>query len=146
MSHVLLDFEKKALDFKFQVTDSPLSYIHQQHSRQSEIALSIYIPYPILKKWHELVGIKDERGNELNYIDLLNFWIPGRWFKISRDNGSRIQGRLRCEAGAVVNKYTGKKVGGRKREEEKRKGLILSVYESELVVPDEIEDKLSAAE
>ena len=93
MSHVLLDFKKKALDFKLQVTDSPLSYIHQQHSRQAEIALSIYIPYPILKKWHELVGIKDERGNELNYIDLLNFWIPGQWFKISKDNGSRIQGR-----------------------------------------------------
>ena len=71
MSHVLLDFEKKALDFKLQVTDSPLSYLHQQHSRQSETALSIYIPYPILKKWHEPIGIKDERGNELNYIDLL---------------------------------------------------------------------------
>ena len=50
-------------------------------------------------KWHELVGMKDERGNELNYIDLLNFWIPGRWFKLSKENGSRIQGRLRREAG-----------------------------------------------
>lgn len=83
MSDVLLDFEKKSLEFQLKVTESPLSYIKQQCVQESRIALAIYIPYPILMKWHELVGIKDERGNELNYIDLLNFWIPGRWFKMS---------------------------------------------------------------
>ena len=82
----------------------------------------------------------------MNYIELLDFWIPGRWCKIIKDNGSRIQGRLRHEAGAVLNKYTGKKVGGRMREEEKKKGLTLSIYESKLVVLNEIKDKLSAAE
>ena len=73
MSDVLLDFEKKSLEFQLKVTESPLSYIKQQCVQESRIALAIYIPYPILMKWHELVGIKDERGNELNYIDLLNF-------------------------------------------------------------------------
>ena len=73
MSDVLLNFEKEALGCKLKargglkVTESPLFYINQQRSLESEIALSIYIPYPILMKWHELVGMKDERGNEFNY-------------------------------------------------------------------------------
>lgn len=134
MSDFLLQSEKKALDFKLKVTESPLSYIKQQHSIEFEIALSIYIPYPILMKWHELIGIKDKRGNELNYIDLLNAWIPGQWFKVSKENGSRIQGTLRREVGAVVNKYTEKKVSGSKKEKANRKGITLSIYESELVV------------
>ena len=49
---------------------SPLAYVNQQHSLKSEIALSICIPDPILK-WHKLVGIKDNGGNELHYIDFL---------------------------------------------------------------------------
>ena len=71
MSDVLLDFEKKSLEFQLKVTESPLSYIKQQCVQESRIALAIYIPYPILMKWHELVGIKDERGNELNYTYLV---------------------------------------------------------------------------
>ena len=73
MSDVLLNFEKEALGCKLKVTESPLSYINQQRSLESEVSLSIYIPYPILMKWHELVRMKDERGNEFNYIDLPNF-------------------------------------------------------------------------
>ena len=101
MSFLLLNFEKEALGCKLKVTEFPLSYINQHRRLESEIALSIYMPYPILMKCHELVGMKDERGNEFNYIDLLNFWIPGRWFKLSKENGSRIQGRLRREACTV---------------------------------------------
>ena len=71
---------------------------------------------------------------QLNYIDLLNAWIPGQWFKVSKENGSRIQGTLRREVGAVVNKYTEKKVSGSKKEKANRKGITLSIYESELVV------------
>ena len=44
MSDILLDFEKKVPDFKLKVTESLLSYINQQCSVESEIALSIYIP------------------------------------------------------------------------------------------------------
>lgn len=83
MSDVLLDFEKKSLEFQLKVTESPLSYIKQQCVQESRIALAIYIPYPILMKWHELVGIKDERGNELNYIDLLNFSADKSLHKIN---------------------------------------------------------------
>ena len=106
------DFEKKALDFKLKITEFPLPFINPQRSLESVIAaLSIYIPYPILMKWHELVGIKDDRGSELDYVDLLSFWIPGQWFKLSKQDRSSIQGRLRREAGSVVKKFSGKKVG-----------------------------------
>ena len=48
MSDVLFNFEKEALGCKLKVGESPLSYINQQPSLKSKIALSIYIPYPIL--------------------------------------------------------------------------------------------------
>ena len=95
MSDVLLNFEKEALGCKLKVTESPLSYINQKRRLESEIYLSIYIPYPILMKWHELVRMKDERGNEFNYIDLLNFSIPGRWFKLSKTRKRLVMDSLR---------------------------------------------------
>lgn len=39
MSDVLLDFEKKSLEFQLKVTESPLSYIKQQCVQESRIAL-----------------------------------------------------------------------------------------------------------
>ena len=84
MSYILLDFEKKALDFKLKIIEPFLPFINQQGSLESEIAVpSIYIPYPTLMKWHELVGMKDDRGTELDYVDLPNLWIPGQWFKLT---------------------------------------------------------------
>ena len=59
MSDVLLDFEKKSLEFQLKVTESPLSYIKQQCVQESRIALAIYIPYPILMKWHSILGLKE---------------------------------------------------------------------------------------
>ena len=102
MSDVLLDLKKEStsVDFKLKVSESPFPYINQQRSLESEIAPSLYILYPILLKRHELVGIKDNRRNELDYSDLLNIWIPGQWFKLSKENGSTIQGRLGHEAGS----------------------------------------------
>ena len=41
MSDVLLNFEKEALGCKLKVTESPLSYINQQRSLESEVSLSI---------------------------------------------------------------------------------------------------------
>ena len=73
MSDVSLNFEKEALGCKLKVTESPLSHINQERSLESEIALSIYIPYPILMKWYELVGMKDERGMSLTTLTFLIF-------------------------------------------------------------------------
>ena len=97
-------------------------------------------------EWHELVGTKDQDGNQVDYVDLLNFGIPGHWFKVSKANGTRVNGRIRREAGSVVKKYTGKKVSGSKREEAKQKALTLHIRQRELVVPEEIENNLSAAQ
>ena len=63
MPDALLDLQKNALQLTLSLR-SPLSYINQQHNLESEIALSIYIPDPILMKGHEIVGIKDNDGNE----------------------------------------------------------------------------------
>jgi hypothetical protein len=147
MSDILLDFERNSLEFQLKVTESPLCYVRQQCVAASQITLAIYIPYPILLKWYTIVGMKDDKGKKkLDYIDLLNFWIPGQWFKVCRKNGLRIHERLRCEVGALLKKYTGKKVSGSKRKEAETKGLNLSIFKSELVLPHEIEKNLSAAE
>ena len=95
-------------------------------------------------KWHQLVGVKDHKRNELDSIDHLHFWILSWWFKVSKENRSRIHGRFGREAGVVVNRYSGK-VNVSKREA-KKKGLTLNIYERELMVPHEIEDNLSAVE
>lgn len=145
MSDSFLEFEKKAIDFKLKVAEPPLSYIMQSDVDEFAIALTRYIAYPILMKWHELVGMKDDQGNTINYIELPNFWIPGQWLKVSKETGLRIHERLRREAGLVVNKYTGKKASGSKRKEAQVKKLTLHIYEKELVVPQETEKNLSAA-
>ena len=59
------------------VTECPClkSALNQQCSLESEIAPWICTPHPILIEWYELFGIL--RGNELDYIDLLDFWSAG---------------------------------------------------------------------
>ena len=146
MSDYLLQSEQKRLDNKLKVPDSSFSYINQSHVNDSDIAVAVDIPYPVLMKWHGLVGTKDDEGNTLDYITLLNAWIPGHWFKIDKAHGSRITGRLRREAGAIVKKYKGKKVSGSKREEANEKSLTLHIRESELIKPEEVERTLSMAE
>ncbi|KXJ26085.1 hypothetical protein AC249_AIPGENE6484 [Exaiptasia diaphana] len=144
MSDYLLQSEQKRLDNKLKVPDSSFSYINQSHVNDSDIAVAVDIPYPVLMKWHGLVGTKDDEGNTLDYITLLNAWIPGHWFKIDKAHGSRITGRLRREAGAIVKKYKGKKVSGSKREEANAKSLTLHIRE--LIKPEEVERTLSMAE
>jgi hypothetical protein len=73
MSDYLLEHEKKALNCQLKVTEYPLSY-KNQHVDHCAIALAIDIPYPILIKWYELVGTKDEQEKPLDFVDLLNFW------------------------------------------------------------------------
>lgn len=70
------------------------------------IALATEMPFP-LYLWHKVVGRKDERGDTVDYIDLLNGCIPNKWFQISRASirasGYGIEGRLRREAGTVAS-------------------------------------------
>lgn len=142
MSDCFLKSELESIDIKLKVTDCSLPFINQSNVDDNDIALAVDIPYPVLIKWHGLAGRQDDQGKIIDYIDLLNFWIPGHWFKIDKVNGSRIQGRLRREVGVIVNKYTGRKAGGSKRQEAKSKVLTLHIRESELVKPKELEEAL----
>lgn len=64
----------KRNDFKLKKSHwITLSYINQQCSLESEIAPWKCTPHPVLLEWYELVGLKGSKGNELDYIDLLDF-------------------------------------------------------------------------
>ena len=122
----------------------PLSYIRQQNVDRFTIALALEISYPLLQLWYSTVDKKDDQGNSPDYLDLLNSWIPNRWFQVSRETGFRIQERLRREAGSVVGKYK-KVTGGRKRQQLNSCVFTLSILVSELVSVGEMEDELNEA-
>ena len=42
-----------------------------------------------------MVNGNEDQGNSIDYLDLLNSWIPSKWFQISRKTGFHIQGRIR---------------------------------------------------
>ena len=77
-------------------------------------------------------------------IDLLNSWIPSKWFHISRETGFLIQGRFWCKASSVISKYK-KATGSRKKEELITSMLKLSILVSELVSVGKMEDDLHQA-
>ena len=87
---------------------------------------------------------KDIQCNCLDYLDLLNEWIPRRWFQISRATGFRIQGRLRREVCSVVNSYK-KACGSIKKKELDVKTLTVSFLVHELVSIKDIEDNVTQA-
>ena len=116
-----------------------LSRSHLCHTLSSKrsafhIALALKIPYQLLKIWHENVQ------DGCDYIDFLNATVPGGWFKVSRETGFRIQGRLEREAGAVASKY--RQTKGRKREQLNSKFLTLTILKTELVSVEEVEREL----
>lgn len=109
-----------------------LTCIKKENVDRFAIALAIEIPFPLLQLWHGIVDRKNEEGNTLDYIDLLNGCIPNRWFQVSRATGFRIQGRLRREACSLVNKIKNAP-GGRKIKELNCKTFTLSILVNELV-------------
>lgn len=99
------------------------------------------IPYLLLQLWHSIVNKNDDRGNFCDYLDLLNSWIPNKWFQISWETGFRIQGRLRREASSVIYKYR-KATGSRKKQELNNNVFTMTILVSELVSVGKIEDDL----
>jgi len=134
MSDVLSQYLQRSFEWEITATDPPLSYLKQQGICRFQIALAVNIPYPLLKIWHENV----KEG--CDYIDFLNATVPGAWFKVSRETGHRIQGRLEREAGVIASKY--RKIKGRKREQLNSKFLTLSILKTELVSVVEVEREL----
>ena len=96
MSDVLSQYMQGSYELEITATEPPLSYLKQQGRSRFQIALAVKIPYPLLKIWHENV----QEG--CDYIDFLNATVPGAWFRVSRETGFRIQGRLEREAGAKI--------------------------------------------
>ena len=83
--------------------------------------------------WLKVVGLKDERCDTIDYIDLLNGCIPNKWFQIGRAPGYRIrEGRLRREAGTVASKLK-KPAGSSKKKYLNPKTFSLSILASDMV-------------
>ena len=132
MSTLLQDLDKYKFEYNLNVINPPLSYVNQENVDRFSIALCLEIPYPLLRYWGKIADKKDTQGKSLDYLDLLNSWIPGKWFQISRATGFRIQGRLRREVGSITNRY--KKINNMKKKRElDDKKLSLSILTSELV-------------
>ena len=93
-----------------------------------------------LQLWYSIVNKNDDQGNSCDYLDLLNSWIPNKWFQISWKTGFRIQGRLRRKASSVVSKYR-KATGSSK----KKNSITTTILVSELVSVGKIEDDLHQA-
>ena len=144
MSSFLSEIERLKIDHKLSVVNPPLSYIRQQNVDRFAIALALEIPYPLLQRWYSMVNENEYQGYSIDYLDLLNSWIPSKWFQISRETGFRIQGRLRREASSVISKYK-KATGSRKKEELNTSVLKLSILVSELVSVGKMEDDLHQA-
>ena len=87
---------------------------------------------------------KNIQGISLDYLDLLNSWIPRRWFQISRATGFRIQGRLGRKVCSVTNRYE-KASGSIKKKELDGKTLSLSILVHELVSIEDIKDNIAQA-
>jgi len=83
-------------------------------------------------------------GKSADYLDLLNSWIPNRWFQISRETGFWIQGRLRREASSGASKCK-RATGSRRKQELNNCVFTLSISNRELVSVGKIEDDLQQA-
>ena len=142
MSTLLTKIEEKKLAYKVGVTNPPLAYIQKNSVDRFAIALAIDIPCPLLHFWYGIIGSKDEDGNTFDYLDLLNRWIPNKWFQVSRASGYRIEGRLRREASTFVAKIS-KAPGSRRKNELNCKTFTLSILVNELVNVGEIERDLN---
>ncbi len=132
MSTQMNDYEKKKLAFRLNVTEPPFEYLSKGCVDKFSIALAIEIPFPLLFLWYNVVGLKDHRGDTIDYIDLLNGCIPNKWFQISRASGYRIEGSLRREAGNVASKLR-KATGSYKKQQLNSKIFSLSIFGSEMV-------------
>lgn len=143
MSSFLSEIEKLKIYHKLNAVNPPLSYIRQQNIDRFAMALALEIPYPLLQLWYSIVNKNDDQGNSVDYLDLLNGWIPNKWFQISRETGFRIQGRLRREASSVIAKY--KKATSSRKKQELNNMFTLSILVSELVSVGKTEDDFHQA-
>ena len=99
MSDVISRYMQRSYEWKIFVPDPTLSCIKQ----------AVNISYLLLKIWHKNVQ------DGCDYIDFLNATVSNSWFRVTRETGYPIQGKLEREVRIVASKYGQTK--GRKREQ-----------------------------
>ena len=139
MSDLLSDREQQKVGAKLRISSPVKKYRSRQDVDESQIALSIEVPYYLLKEWHGKVDKSDPEASGPNYISLVNELIPGHCTQINQGFGERINSNLAKKAGSVKSLYKSAK-NSRERNQLDRKTLKINIFEHELVSMEGIED------
>lgn len=139
MSDLLSDREQQKVGAKLRISSPVKKYRSRQDVDESQIALSIEVPYYLLKEWHGKVDKSDPEASGPNYISLVNELIPGHCTQINQGFGERINSNLAKKAGSVKSLYKNAK-NSRERNQLDRKTLKINIFEHELVSMEGIED------
>ena len=106
------------------------------------VALSVEIPYFLLKEWHGKVSDKtDPEATAPDYISLANDFILGHCVQIRQDSAQRINSNLARKAGEVKTLYK-KARNSRERGELDQKKYKLCIFEDEIVSLEGVEQEL----
>ena len=121
MSDLLSDHERRKNDAKLRIASPPKKYRNRKNVNKTKVALSIEIPYFLLKEWHGKVNKSDPEATTPDYISLANDLIPGHCVRIRQDSGQRISGNLARKAGAVKTLYRNAKNSRERSQLDKKK-------------------------
>lgn len=106
---------------KLRITNSPEEYKNGEDVGESNIALSLEIPYFLLKEWHGKVADKrDPEATAPDYICVANDFILGHCVLKSQDSGQRINGKLARKVGEVRTLYRRARNGKERSELDKK--------------------------
>lgn len=76
-----------------------------QDADETQIALSIEVPYYLLTEWHAKVDKSDPEASGPNYISLVNELIPGHCAQLYQGFGEHINSNFAKKAGSVKSLY-----------------------------------------
>lgn len=142
MSDFLSDCERQKTDAKLRISSPHKKFKNRKDVDATKLALSVEIPYFLLKEWHGKVSDRhDPEATAPDYISLANDLIPGHCVQISQDSGQRINGNLARKAGEVKTLYK-KARNSRERGELDQKKYKLSIFEDEIVSLGGVEEEL----
>ena len=129
-------------DAKLRISSPHKKFKNRKDVDATKLALSVEIPYCLLKEWHGKVTDKtDPEATAPGYTSLANDLIPGHCVQISQDSGQRINGNLVRKAGEVKTLYK-KARNSRERGELGQKKYKLNIFEDEIVSLEGVEEEL----
>ena len=127
MSDLFSEREQRKVDAKLRISSPAKNYRSRQDVDESQIALSIEIPYYLLKEWHGKVEKSDPEATTPDYISLVNELIPGHCAQIHHVSGQSISSSLAKKAGSVKAKYRNAK-NSRERNQLDQKTLKVNIF------------------